>query len=492
MFLINGHKQESLAVSDRATQFGDGCFTTARVIDGKVSLLSAHIQRLQDACQRLMISCDFWPQLEQEMKTLAAEQQNGVLKVVISRGSGGRGYSTLNSGPATRILSVTAYPAHYDRLRNEGMTLALSPVRLGRNPHLAGIKHLNRLEQVLIRSHLEQTNADEALVLDSEGWVTECCAANLFWRKGNVVYTPRLDQAGVNGIMRQFCIRLLAQSSYQLVEVQASLEESLQADELLHDGEAIQVVLSSQASAEFHGDAFMLYRRMRSINPSPYMFFMRLPEVTLFGSSPELMVRCTDGKLQLSPIAGTRRRGRDDEEDAALAADLLKDPKECSEHVMLVDLGRNDLGRVAKPGSVKLERLMEIERFSHVMHMTSRVTAQVNDGLDVLDILGAAFPAGTVSGAPKVRAMEILAEEEPLPRGPYAGCIGWLGLDKNGVHMDSGITIRSMWVKDGRIHWQTGAGIVYDSDPAAEWQECMNKGKIIDVILKGEDHVSVH
>lgn len=219
---------------------------------------------------------------------------------------------------------------------------------------------------------------------------------------------------------------------------------------------------------------------------------MRLPEVTLFGSSPELMVRCTDGKLQLSPIAGTRRRGRDDEEDAALAADLLKDPKECSEHVMLVDLGRNDLGRVAKPGSVKLERLMEIERFSHVMHMTSRVTAQVNDGLGVLDILGAAFPAGTVSGAPKVRAMEILAEEEPLPRGPYAGCIGWLGLDKNGVHMDSGITIRSMWVKDGRIHWQTGAGIVYDSDPAAEWQECMNKGKIIDVILKGEDHVSVH
>ena len=184
MFLINGHKQESLAVSDRATQFGDGCFTTARVIDGKVSLLSAHIQRLQDACQRLMISCDFWPQLEQEMKTLAAEQQNGVLKVVISRGSGGRGYSTLNSGPATRILSITAYPAHYDRLRNEGMMLALSPVRLGRNPHLAGIKHLNRLEQVLIRSHLEQTNADEALVLDSEGWVTECCAANLFWRKG--------------------------------------------------------------------------------------------------------------------------------------------------------------------------------------------------------------------------------------------------------------------------------------------------------------------
>ena len=205
-----------------------------------------------------------------------------------------------------------------------------------------------------------------------------------------------------------------------------------------------------------------------------------------------MIVKQQGSRVYTCPIAGTRRRGVDAEEDALLRDELLRDEKERAEHVMLVDLGRNDLGRVAKPGSVKLERLMEIERFSHVMHMTSRVTAQVNDGLDVLDILGAAFPAGTVSGAPKVRAMEILAEEEPLPRGPYAGCIGWLGLDKNGVHMDSGITIRSMWVKDGRIHWQTGAGIVYDSDPAAEWQECMNKGKIIDVILKGEDHVSVH
>ena len=167
------------------------------------------------------------------MKTLAAEQQNGVLKVVISRGSGGRGYSTLNSGPATRILSVTAYPAHYDRLRNEGMTLALSPVRLGRNPHLAGIKHLNRLEQVLIRSHLEQTNADEALVLDSDGWLTECCAANLFWRQGRDVFTPRLDYAGVNGIMRQRCIAQLAPSTFRVVEVTARPETLREADEVL-------------------------------------------------------------------------------------------------------------------------------------------------------------------------------------------------------------------------------------------------------------------
>lgn len=261
---------------------------------------------------------------------------------------------------------------------------------------------------------------------------------------------------------------------------------------LLHDGEAIQVVLSTQASADFTGDPFTLYRRMRSINPSPYMFFMRLPELCLFGSSPELLVRCTGGRLQLSPIAGTRKRGEDDLEDAELAADLLQDPKEKAEHVMLVDLGRNDLGRLAKPGSVKVERLMEIERFSHVMHMTSRVTAQLDERFDAIDILAASFPAGTVSGAPKVRAMEIIADTEPAPRGPYAGCIGWLGLDKDVVHMDSGITIRSMWVRGNRIYWQSGAGLVYDSNPEAEWQECMNKAKIIDVILTGDDHVSTH
>ncbi len=261
---------------------------------------------------------------------------------------------------------------------------------------------------------------------------------------------------------------------------------------LLHDGEAIQVVLSSQASAEFSGDPFILYRRMRSINPSPYMFFMRLPGICLFGSSPEVLVRCTDGKLQLSPIAGTRKRGDDEVQDAQLASELLEDPKERAEHIMLVDLGRNDLGCIAKPGSVKVERLMEVERFSHVMHLTSRVTAQLNPGLDALDILSASFPAGTVSGAPKVRAMEIIAGMESKPRGPYAGCIGWLGLDKDSVHMDSGITIRSMWGRAGRIHWQTGAGLVYDSNPAAEWQECLNKGKIIEVILKGEDHVSIN
>ncbi|MDE9620259.1 aminodeoxychorismate lyase [Citrobacter portucalensis] len=233
MYLINGKTSDLLPADDRGLQFGDGCFTTARFVDGRVLLLASHIARLQQACTRLAIPYQQWQMLIEEMCHLAQLHTHGVLKVIITRGSGGRGYSGANCRNATRILSVSAWPEHYDRWRQEGITLALSPVRLGRNPLLAGLKHLNRLEQVLIRSHLEQTDADEALVLDSEGWVTECCAANLFWRKGDVVYTPRLDQAGVNGIMRQFCIRMLAQSPFSIVEVYAGLEEVMQADEIV-------------------------------------------------------------------------------------------------------------------------------------------------------------------------------------------------------------------------------------------------------------------
>ncbi len=252
---------------------------------------------------------------------------------------------------------------------------------------------------------------------------------------------------------------------------------------MLHDGEAIQVVGSTQCSAPFEGDSFTLYRRMRSINPSPYMFYMRFGEMELFGASPEVMVRCTGGKLLLSPIAGTRRRGRDAAEDEAFAAEMKASPKERAEHVMLVDLGRNDLGRVAKGGTVRVERLMDVERFSHVMHMTSRVTAELGSGKDAWDVLVGAFPAGTVSGAPKVRAMQIIHEIEQVPRGPYAGCIGWIGLDKDAVHLDTGITIRSMWRRGGKVYWQMGAGLVYDSEPKYEWMECRNKGRIIDTIL---------
>lgn len=265
--------------------------------------------------------------------------------------------------------------------------------------------------------------------------------------------------------------------------------------DLLRQGEAIQVVPSVRFSLPFDGDPFMLYRRMRRDNASPYMFFMRFPEITLFGSSPELMVRCSAGRLELAPIAGTRRRGRDDAEDAALAAELSQDPKERAEHVMLVDLGRNDLGRVAKPGSVKLERFMEVERFSHVMHLTSRIGAQLDNDperpLDALDVLAATFPAGTVSGAPKIRAMEIIRGLEGLDRGPYAGCIGWIGLDKGRVDLDMGITIRSMWLKAGRLYWQAGGGIVHDSDPNLEWKEVCNKSAIMRQVLEDSEHVSL-
>ena len=264
--------------------------------------------------------------------------------------------------------------------------------------------------------------------------------------------------------------------------------------EMLRMGEAIQVVPSMRFSMPFSGDPFTLYRRMRSENASPYMFFMRLPGITLFGSSPEVMVRCEGGKLLSAPIAGTRRRGSTVAEDEALAGELLADPKERAEHMMLVDLGRNDLGRLARPGTVEVEKLMMVERFSHVMHLTSRVTAELDDGLDAVDVLAATFPAGTVSGAPKIRAMEIIAETEPGPRGPYAGCIGWLGLDRDGVNLDTGITIRSIWVRDGRLYWQAGAGIVHDSVPALEWKEVCNKSAIMrqTCFTTGEFHVPAH
>ncbi|KUQ84291.1 MULTISPECIES: aminodeoxychorismate lyase [Enterobacter cloacae complex] len=233
MFLINGLEQDTIPASDRAIQFGDGCFTTARILDGNVCLLEEHIRRLRHGCETLMIPFTHWDTLHQEMCKLASGKQSGVLKVIITRGSGGRGYSAASCLSPTRILSVSACPAHYSRWRDEGVTLTLSPIRLGRNPVLAGIKHLNRLEQVLIRTHLEQTNADEALVLDSEGFITECCAANLLWRQGREVFTPSLDQAGVNGIMRQFCLEQLARSGFRVVEVSAG-EAALQtADEVV-------------------------------------------------------------------------------------------------------------------------------------------------------------------------------------------------------------------------------------------------------------------
>jgi len=263
------------------------------------------------------------------------------------------------------------------------------------------------------------------------------------------------------------------------------------ARELIRQGECIQVVLSSRFTADFSGDPFVLYRRLRQLNPSPYMFYMKLPGVTLAGSSPELLVRCHDGQLETRPIAGTRPRGAGEVQDAALAEELLADPKERAEHVMLVDLGRNDLGRLAMPGSVSVHKFMQVERFSHVMHLTSCVQAQLGPGLDAMDVLAATFPAGTLSGAPKVRAMEIIADLERLPRGPYGGAVGWLGLTQGRVDLDTGITIRSLWVRSGTVSYQAGAGIVFDSRPDAEWDEVGNKARIMEKVLRGEEATDV-
>ncbi len=256
---------------------------------------------------------------------------------------------------------------------------------------------------------------------------------------------------------------------------------------MLHEGEAIQVVLSAPFQAPLSESPFSLYRRLRRINPSPYMFYMRLPGGILLGSSPEVMVTCDHNKLRLCPIAGTRPRSDDPAKDALFGDELLQDPKEQAEHVMLVDLGRNDLGRVAKDASVTLDRFMEVERFSHVMHLTSHISADLKPGLDALDVIAATFPAGTVSGAPKVRAMEIIAAMEKKARGPYAGAIGWLGLDKDAVNLDLGITIRSLWVRDGQVHWQAGAGIVHDSAPEKEWAECRAKAAVIEKVVLNPD-----
>ncbi|MFC0139249.1 aminodeoxychorismate lyase [Erwinia mallotivora] len=229
---INGQPQEYVAAGDRAVQFGDGCFTTARVINGKIMALKAHLQRLALGCERLQIRSPDWVALRHEMLVAASTRSDAVLKVIISRGQGGRGYSALGCGQPGRILMLSDYPAHYHRLRQTGVKLTLSSIRLGRNPLLAGIKHLNRLEQVLIRAELDQTDADEALVLDTDGMLVECCAANLFWRTGEQVFTPVLTDSGVNGIQRQQVIFLLSEQGISVREVRRPPEVLAEADEL--------------------------------------------------------------------------------------------------------------------------------------------------------------------------------------------------------------------------------------------------------------------
>lgn len=241
-------------------------------------------------------------------------------------------------------------------------------------------------------------------------------------------------------------------------------------------GDIFQVVLSQRFSAPYEGDGLDLYRVLRAVNPSPYMFYVRTRDVTLVGSSPEPLVRVEGDTVLTRPLAGTRPRGADSAEDGRLRADLLADEKERAEHVMLVDLGRNDVGRVSTPGSVTVDELMEVEYYSHVMHIVSNVTGTLAPDKDAFDALRATFPAGTVSGAPKVRAMEIIAGLEPAARGPYAGTVGYFGLDGA---MDMCITIRTFVLANGKAYLQSGAGIVADSDPVREYEECRHKARAL-------------
>jgi anthranilate synthase component 1 len=248
------------------------------------------------------------------------------------------------------------------------------------------------------------------------------------------------------------------------------------AKEYIKKGEIIQVVLSQRFNVKINKEPFDIYRDLRSLNPSPYMFFLKLNEITLIGSSPELLVRCEDGVVQTRPIAGTRRRGNSEKEDKSLEKELLNDVKEKAEHLMLVDLGRNDLGRVSKLASVKVDTFMKVERYSHVMHLVSDVIAELDKKYDMYNVLRACFPAGTVSGAPKVRAMEIIDELENIRRGPYAGSVGYFSFSQN---MDTCITIRTICVKDNTAYIQAGAGIVADSVAEKEYYETVNKAKAL-------------
>lgn len=276
---------------------------------------------------------------------------------------------------------------------------------------------------------------------------------------------------GVSGVASEEEFKL--ESNFEPAEFK---EAVLRTKEYIKSGDIIQAVISQRWKTDLRVDPFDLYRALRILNPSPYMFFLRMGDEILTGSSPEVMVRVEGKRIASRPIAGTRPRGKTVSEDESLATELLADPKERAEHIMLVDLARNDLGRVSDTGSVRVDEFMIVERYSHVMHIVSNVTALLAEGSDAFDVIKATFPAGTLSGAPKVRAMEIIEETEPGMRGAYGGCVCYFSFSGN---MDSCITIRTFVIKDGKIYIQAGAGIVADSNPETEYQETVNKVKAL-------------
>jgi len=280
--------------------------------------------------------------------------------------------------------------------------------------------------------------------------------------------TPRALPSGRQRVQEEDFISGFTQEGFEAAVGRAK--------EYIVAGDVMQVVLSQRLSVPYQARPLDLYRALRTLNPSPYMYYLDLDDFHVVGSSPEILTRLEEGRVTVRPIAGTRPRGWDDAEDRALEEELLADPKERAEHLMLIDLGRNDVGRIAEIGSVALTEKMVIERYSHVMHIVSNVTGRLRPGLSAIDVLAATFPAGTVSGAPKIRAMEIIDELEPVGRGVYSGAVGYLAWNGN---MDTAIAIRTAVIKEGRLHIQAGAGIVHDSVPKKEWEETMNKGRAI-------------
>ena len=270
------------------------------------------------------------------------------------------------------------------------------------------------------------------------------------------------------------------ESSYERSEFERDVERIR---DYIRAGDAFQVVLSQRLSVRAQRDPFDLYRSLRSMNPSPYLYFVELDGIALVGSSPEVLVRVEEGTVTVRPIAGTRPRGATEAEDADLVADLLADGKERAEHLMLVDLGRNDVGRVARFGSVRVPAFMSVEKYSHVLHLVSQVEGELRDGLSAIDVFRACFPAGTVSGAPKIRAMEIIDELEPVRRGIYAGAVGYFAY--GGLTMDTAIAIRTIVVTDGIAYVQAGAGVVADSDPGREYEETLAKARALLRVLAG-------
>ena len=290
---------------------------------------------------------------------------------------------------------------------------------------------------------------------------------------------PRLDPIG-EGVARGGKTdsgKAVAEGDFVPAFTQPEFEKAVEkALAYIRAGDIMQVVLSQRLAVPYAAAPLDLYRALRTLNPSPYMYFMDLGGFHIVGSSPEILVRLEDGQVTVRPIAGTRPRGRTEKEDKLLEQELLADPKERAEHIMLMDLGRNDVGRVAKTGSVRVTDKMVIERYSHVMHIVSNVAGELKPDMDAVDVLRATFPAGTVSGAPKVRAMEIIEELEPTRRGIYSGAVGYIGWNGN---MDTAIAIRTAVIKDKMLYIQAGAGIVADSVPRSEWNETLNKARAI-------------